>query len=266
MLSVPHAGRDYPAEMRALARLDPRQLRSLEDRHADALIAKAVGTAPALVATTPRVWIDLNRDEREFDPAMVTGATQVVPMASSKVRGGLGLVPRRIARGGDIWRGPLDEAEINARIAQVHRPYHAALSAELAAAHARFGVAILLDIHSMPPIADRNGEGAPRIVIGDRFGKAAQGRFTARALAEAEAFEFATAVNAPYAGGHILERHTAPHAGIHGLQIEIDRTLYLDPALDDTGAGLPLVQTFIEALVRALIEEALAAPMALAAE
>jgi N-formylglutamate amidohydrolase len=253
--------------MAELARVGPRQLRPLEDRYADALITDAVAWGvQAIVANVPRAWIDLNRQEREFDPAMMAGSGASEPLLTAKVRGGLGLIPRRVARAGEIWRRPIAVQDLALRIAEAHRPYHAALSHMLEQARARFGVAVLIDLHSMPPIVDRNGEGVPQIVIGDRFGKSAHGRFTSCALAEAEAFDLRAAVNAPYAGGHILERHAAPSQGIHAVQIEVDRALYLDAALDQPSVGTARMQRFVAGLAIALAGEALGADLSIAAE
>ena len=266
LISVPHAGRDYPAALPEMTRLGMPQLLPLEDRYADLMLADAVAEgAQAIVCHVPRLLIDLNRDVREFDPAMIEGDAGAVPLASAKVRGGLGLVPRKV-RGGEIWRHKLPASELHLRIADIHRPYHAALADRLAVMKQRFGVAVLLDLHSMPPVVDRSGEGAPQIVIGDRFGRSAHGRFTARALAELEAAGYATSVNVPYAGGHILDRHGSPGGGVHAIQIEIDRRLYLDSSLDQPGPGLAAVRRLIARLVQALADEACALPFAIAAE
>jgi N-formylglutamate amidohydrolase len=267
VISVPHAGRHYPAEMAALARIGPHKLRPLEDRYADALIAHTVDQGvQAIVAQLPRAWIDLNRDEREFDPEMISGCVENEPLRTAKVRGGLGLIPRRVARLGEIWRRPISADDLATRIAQVHRPYHIGLADLLIRARARFGVAVLIDLHSMPSVADHSSRGAPEIVIGDRFGRSAAGRFTACAVVEAEGFGFRAAVNTPYAGGYILERHGAPLRGIHAIQIEIDRALYLDQLQDQTTGNTAQIQNFVAQVAMALADEALGAGLAIAAE
>ena len=267
LISVPHAGRRYPAPVAGLVRLGMAELLPLEDRYADLLADTAIAHGvQALIARVPRLWIDLNRDVREYDPAMLNGAIDPPPMMTAKVRGGLGLIPRKIARGGEIWRTKLGAEDVAERIASLHRPYHVRLDAMLKATHARFGVAVLIDIHSMPPLVDRTGEGAPQIVIGDRFGKSADGRFTACALALVEGRGIAASVNSPYAGGHILERHGAPGKGIHALQLEVDRRLYLDFTLAREGAGLRAMQLLICELIEVLCDEARRPSYAIAAE
>jgi len=260
VLSVPHAGRDYPAALAGALRVPAAALAGLEDRHIDAVARAALGAETMLVQRRARAWIDLNRSEDERDPRIDEGADAAAqPIQSAKLRSGLGLVPRRVAGAGELWRRRFTAAEVAARIADDHRPYHAALAALLAAARARFGIAVLLDLHSMPPIL-----GGPRLVIGDRFGRAAAARFVARM--EAETSGVATALNSPYAGGHILATHAAPARGIHAIQLEVDRALYLDRALDRPGPGLAPTAALLRRIVDALADEALAGALPVAAE
>ncbi len=263
VLSVPHAGRRHPPEMLPLLRAGPAGLRALEDRHVDAVALGARGGRTTLVQGVARAWIDLNRGEDERDPAVDEGADPTgQPARSPKLRSGLGLVPRRVPATGEIWRRKLSDADVRARIAHAHRPYHQALGETLMAARARFGVAVLLDLHSMPPL----GPGAARVVIGDRFGRAAGARFVARAEAAALSAGLRVALNSPYAGGHVLDRHASPMRGVHGLQLELDRSLYLDRRLDLPGPGLAATVALVEATIAALEEEALAGGLAQAAE
>ena len=160
----------------------------------------------------------------------------------------------RAATAGDLWRRRFTDAESAARIADDHRPYHAALAAALAATRARFGIAVLVDLHSMPPLGP---EGA-RIVIGDRFGRSAGDRFVARAMAVAAATEPRTVLNAPYAGAHILDRHGKPADGIHAMQVEA--------RIDLPGLGMATTAALVARLVAALADEALIDSRRLAAE
>ena len=267
IISIPHAGRCYPHAMQALARLPEARLRPLEDRYADALATTAFASGvQGVVANTARAWIDLNRDAQECDPGLIDMPYGATPLVSAKVRGGLGLIPRRITGGGDIWRHRITATDVANRIAQHHKPYHDALDERLTRAWARFGVVVLLDIHSMPPLPENGNGRPPQIVIGDSFGRTAHDRFTARAAAIAEQHGFATALNHPYAGGHILARHAQPQHGRHAIQIEVDRGLYLDAALDQPSERLEAVQRFIAQLAFGLIDEALERPLAIAAE
>jgi N-formylglutamate amidohydrolase len=260
VLSVPHAGRAYPLPLRAALKGPVASLLPLEDRHADTLALAARGIETLFVATRPRAWIDLNRAEHERDPRIDEGAEPVAEAAQSiKLRSGLGLVPRR-AGGAELWRRRFAAEEVQARIEQDHRPYHGALAQALAAARARFGVAVLIDVHSMPPLAP----GGARLVIGDRFGRSSAARFVARIEAVAHAARVRTALNTPYAGGHVLERHAEPANNVHAIQLEFDRSLYLDRRRDAPGPGLEATAALLRAIIDAVADEAL--PLADAAQ
>lgn len=265
VISVPHAGRDYPAAMRAALRAPVNALLPLEDRYVDALARAARGEETMAIQRMPRAWIDLNRSELERDPLLDDGANPTrQPAPSLKLRSGLGLVPRRVGSVNEIWRGRLRAGDVAARIERDHRPYHAAIADALRAARARFGTAVLVDLHSMPPLGPV-GEAA-QIVFGDRFGRSAAARFVARIEAVADAHGVAHALNTPYAGGHILDLHGDPVRGIHAVQIEFDRRLYLDAMLDQPGPGLPAAADLLREMLAALADEALGTRDAIAAE
>lgn len=262
VISVPHAGRDYGADWTALLRPPVEKIMALEDRHADAL-ARTVTRAPVLIARKPRVYIDLNRNPAEIDPGLVEGAIASRLMLTPKVRSGLGLVPRRLADIGELWRGRLNLAEVEARIEGVHRPFHDAVAALLHRALEQNGVAVLLDLHSMPRLTG-SGEA---VVIGNRFGQSAGAWATARTVALLTQHGLSWRENSPYAGGYVTERHGTPARGIHALQLEIDRSLYLDDALDQPHPHrLPKLQALVTDLVDELAAAALDAALPLAAE
>lgn len=240
LLAVPHAGRCYPDEVVARARVPMERLRALEDRHADRLVGQAVAEgATAIVAHVARAAIDLNRDPREIDPAMIDEplpAEALLPTA--KVRAGLGLFPRRLPSCGELWRGRMSRAEAEQRIAATHMPYHDAIAQRIAATRAIFGAAVLIDCHSMPPLPVRQAGGPVRVVIGDRFGAGASTALVDLTLAMVEGVGLRAARNHPYAGGYTIDRHGRPRRNVHAIQIEYDRSLYLDAALDAPAANL----------------------------
>lgn len=269
VIAVPHAGRDYPREMLAMARVDRSVLEGLEDRHADLLVAPTVAAgATVFVARLARAWVDLNRGDHEIDRTMIAPPLPAADVDETiRVRGGLGLVPRRVAGRTELWRRPLSRAELDARIGGTLRPWHAALAAALAAARARFGVAVLLDLHSMPPLpATRTDEPAARLVIGDRHGASAGPGYRAAMLAVAAQAGVPVALNRPYAGGRTLEEHGRPGAQVHAVQLEVDRSLYLDRALREAGAGLAETALLVARVAAALAEAALSPALPVAAE
>ncbi len=263
VVSVPHAGRDYPAAMSPLLNVPVSRLTTLEDRYVDAVATGAVQDETMLVALRARGWIDLNRSAtRDRDPQIDAGAP-VTAARSDKVRSGIGLVPRRAGGAENMWRRKLTDTEVADRIARDHAPYHAAVDAALHAARARFGIAILLDLHSMPPLT---GSSPAQIVLGDRFGRSCAGRFTDATANVVRAHGLPMAINQPYAGGHILSAHGNPRAGIHAIQVEIDRRLYLDTAFDRPGPGLAQTVELIRVVIDELADTALGHAHPLAAE
>ena len=253
VISIPHAGRAYPPECGAMTRVPLERLMRLEDRFADTLAKGCIRAGMRVItAQTPRLWIDLNRAESDFDPQMMLPPLPAVPFTSQKVRQGLGLVPARLSGVGDIWREKLSQTDLAARIEHVHRPYHAAVADSLNEAQRRFGCAVLLDVHSMPPI---KGDDAPDVVIGDRFGRTADARISDCARAVCENAGLRVAINTPYAGGYVLERHGRPHANIHAVQIEFDRRLYLDTAQEQPSARCAQIQALVATLAHALVKE-----------
>jgi N-formylglutamate amidohydrolase len=259
LLSVPHAGREYPNEIYDQLRLPPASLARLEDRYADYLSRDAIAAGiPTIVALRPRAWIDLNRDPRDMDQEMLAPADRDYGITPGiKTRGGLGLVPRRLSGEGDIWRRLFSGAEIAARVENFHRPYHQRISTILAEMRARFGGAILLDLHSMPPLEGSFGNPPAAFVVGDVFGKSASGQVSETLLAHIKQAGFRGQLNHPYAGDYILRTHGAVARNIHAVQLEVDRALYLDQNLQLPGPRLAQITALVANLCRALAHNGL---------
>ncbi len=275
LISIPHAGRMYPDKLLKNLNVRPAELLRLEDRYADRLAADAIASGfPAIIAHRPRAWIDLNRKNSEIDPDIVNGiSASELPAPTRKQRGGLGLIPRRLNMIGELWVNRWEIADIQNRIETYHEPYHQAITKLLGQIRDKFGVALLLDLHSMPPldvsVDQRKKAGGPddgdNIVIGDRFGGSAGGRFSELAVAYFQEHGFHAQLNHPYSGGYILERHGAPDSGIHALQIEVDRACYLDQTLNEPSEKRARISQNIEKLMQVLASQ-LAGQFLLAAE
>lgn len=225
VLTVPHAGRFYPSVLDRMARVPRAVLERLEDRHADALAATAAAQGFAvLVASVARAFIDLNRSEDEWDSLLVgDDRPRIAP--AHRVRAGLGLVPRRLMPEGELWQRPLRRFELEQRINAIHRPWHGEIERLLGLARsAGAGRAVLIDLHSMPT----QPGGSPQFVVGDRHGLTASSELVDRLLAEGEGAGLSVARNAPYAGAHTIQRHANRRAGVEAVQVEFDRSLYLD--------------------------------------
>lgn len=257
LVSVPHAGRSYPDSLLTRMRDPHWSTIRLEDRlvdHVAELVARESGAA-LLVAHAPRAMIDLNRSPDDIDWDMIEGGAPRGRPAppGRRSRSGLGLVPRRLAGLGEIWRGRLARPELDERIAQVHRPYHQALGLALEALRDRWGMALLVDLHSMPPLKTRLQEApAPEFVIGDRFGVSCDPAISERAGAFLAGHGRVHARNRPYAGGYVLERHAQPTRGIHCLQLEVCRSAYLDAGLVEPSARMAGLARLLAGLVRDL--------------
>lgn len=262
-VTVPHAGRDYPTGLADRLAVPFGRIRPLEDRYADLLVDHVVAAGHrVLIARTPRLMIDLNRGETDFTTAAVNGARSPAPRPSHRARGGLGLVPDRLGMT-QLWKAPVEAGDLTQRLAQIHRPWHMTVASALATARDRHGRAVLIDVHSMPTL---QGAQAAHIVIGDRHGASAAPEITAAAVAVFRGHGLRVAVNVPYAGAYTLDRHGAPAQGVSALQIEIDRALYLDAALDRPGRGLSAMQGVIAGLVTRLAKLEPATGWLLAAE
>ena len=267
VLSVPHAGRAYSPALLAAARLHRSVLESLEDRFVDRLVWRAVEAgATAFIALAPRAEIDLNREEEEIDPSLIVPPPRTSARASPRTRGGLGLIPSRINGAGAIWRQRIPAAELERRLRDIHRPYHSAIAEALAAARARFGAAMLLDCHSMPPRHHAEGHPGPQIVIGDRHGSTSAIGHREAALNAALRRGYRAQLNPPYAGGHGVARHGRPAEHMHALQMEIDRSAYLDVELRAPGPGFAASCRLVSSVVAALEDRLFGTAEGLAAE
>ena len=265
LIAVPHAGRDYPDEVTDGMRDPAYAALRLEDRLVDQLaeaVAQATG-AGLLVAHAPRAMLDLNRSPDDVDWSMVAGGAPDHgggaarhSLANRRARGGLGIVPRRLSGLGEIWKGRVERTALDARIAGIHAPYHAALGRALEDVRDRWGAALLVDLHSMPPLPARPvGQPAAEFVIGDRFGASCGRELVAAAFAYFEAQARPAAHNRPYAGGYVLDRHAAPSRRIHAIQLEVCRASYLDATLSQSSGRAAGVARLIAGLVRVLAAE-----------
>ena len=261
LIAAPHGGRAYPEQVDASLRNPGVAKLRLEDRLVDELAQSVadISGAALLVAHAPRAMLDLNRAPDDLDWSMIgdsrpRGAAH--SSANRRARNGLGLVPRRVSGVGEIWRGPLSEGDVAARIAGIHEPYHRALSRALSDIRKAWGVAVLLDLHSMPPLPARHqGERGIEFVIGDRFGASCDDQVTSRTIYFFGRHERGVAHNRPYAGGYVLDRHGRPAVGIHALQLEVCRSLYLDARFENSSARMPGLARLLADLVRSLADE-----------
>ncbi len=228
VFASPHSGRDYPWSFLRGTVLDDHTIRSSEDAFVDRLFDCVPQFGAAFLrAGAPRAYVDLNRACDELDPALIEGVSK--RSHNPRIASGLGVVPRVVSNGRAIYRGKLPMSEAERRITRIWRPYHAKLADLLSQSRAQFGSSILIDCHSMPHEAVRNSKSKPpEIVIGDRFGASASSDIVDQVEAAFERTGLRVARNAPFAGAYIAQHYGRPSQNQHAIQIEIDRSVYMD--------------------------------------
>ncbi len=250
VFASPHSGRTYPQSFMAMSRLGPTSLRRSEDAFVDELFSGAVALgAPLIAARFPRAFLDANRAPAEIDTAMFDGHLPIaVDAPSPRVTAGLGVIPRIVRDGAEIYRAKLSPLEAQERLARLYRPYHAALAQLIAATREIFGVAVVIDCHSMPSAA-----AIPDIVLGDRYGMAAAPLVTRAAELALEKQGFSHVRNAPYAGGYTTLLHGRRDRDVHALQVEINRALYLDEERIERAPGFEQVYHRLTSAITQLV-------------
>lgn len=261
VLNSPHSGRVYPADFLAVSRLDAHALRRSEDCYVDDLFAEIVPLGcPLIKAHFPRAYLDVNREAYELDPTMFEDQLPAhVNTSSIRVAGGLGTIPRIVADAEEIYRAPLRFAEAGARIRALYFPYHRCLEAIVSRTARIFGHALLIDCHSMPSAASgamiADFTPRPDFVLGDRYGSTCSPAITDVMEKLLDQRGYSVARNKPYAGGYITQSYGRPAAGIHALQLEINRALYMDEeTLEHHGGYYRLAEDLVE-VMRLLIAE-----------
>ncbi len=255
LFNSPHSGRRYPTAFLAASRLSERAIRGSEDTLVDELFLPAVEHgAPLLRAHFPRAWLDVNREPYELDPRMFAGPLpSYANVRSARVTGGLGTIARIVSDSEEIYARPLQVEEGLGRIEAVYMPYHETLRRLLTRTFAAFGCAVLVDCHSMPSaIRGTATRGRPDFVLGDRFGASCAGELTdcAEALLARRGYDVSR--NKPYAGGFITEHYGRPQRGLHALQVEVNRGLYLNEQTLQKKPGFDRVRADLEAVVLAM--------------
>ena len=251
VFNSPHSGNIYPPAFLSAARLDLAQLRRSEDSFVDQLFTGVVRQGfPLMRAHFPRCYVDVNREPYELDPRMFDGRLpSFANTRSMRVAGGLGTVARVVGDAQEIYhqRIPVDDAL--RRIEGLYKPYHRALRRLVTRVHRDFGTAILVDCHSMPSLAGSRDE-RPRadIVLGDRYGTSCVAGVTDVVETTLHDLGYSVSRNKPYAGGFITEHYGNPPAGLHAIQLEINRALYMDERQFEPIASFGRLAADLEAL------------------
>ncbi|MEM9433690.1 MAG: N-formylglutamate amidohydrolase [Pseudomonadota bacterium] len=257
VFASPHSGRQYPWAFLRKSVLDEQMIRSSEDAFVDLLIeTSATCGAPMLAAIMPRAYLDLNRAPDELDPAVIDGAKRATH--NPRIASGLGVIPRVVSNGREIYRGKMKLSEANARIANYWRPYHDQLQTLLDATRNEFGEAILVDCHSMPHEATdailRPGFPRAEIILGDRFGASASSTLVDQVEDIFLNAGLKVSRNAPFAGAYITQHYGRPSKRQHAIQIEIDRSLYMNEQLVRPNGNFKAFQKLMQSIVAEISE------------
>lgn len=253
----PHSGRVYPRAFVEDSRLDAQTLRRSEDCYVDELFQPVTSLgAPLLAAQFPRAYLDVNREPYELDPELFSEPLPEFANAQSmRVIGGLGTIARVVSDSEEIYDRPIALSSAYERIDRLYRPFHEALSALLDEARKRFGYVVLVDCHSMPSASiSQPSPMRPDFVLGDRFGISCDGRLTREFRNLAREAGYQTQLNRPYAGGYITEYYGRPNDGQHAIQIEINRSLYLNERTFQRSSDFDRMRTDLMTISMRLIE------------
>ncbi len=245
LFNSPHSGRIYPESFLAESCLDNFTIRISEDCFVDLLFNKVVKLGASLMAANfPRSFLDVNRERYELDPEMFfEPLPEFIPKPSTRVLAGLGTIPKVVAANVNIYSGRIHLDEAFRRIEALYVPYHQHLEDKLYAMRDRFGFAVLIDCHSMPgKLKFFNGGEQPDFILGDQYGHSCANAFVEYAAERLLQKGYNVSLNRPYSGGFITAHYGRPSENIHSLQIEINRSLYLDEITLETTHNFTALQ------------------------
>jgi N-formylglutamate amidohydrolase len=255
IFNSPHSGSVYPYDFLSASRIDLPTLRRSEDSFMDELITDLSGRGfPTVRVNFPRSYVDVNREPYELDPRMFSGRLpSFANTRSMRVAGGLGTIPRVVGDGQEIYRERLSVDDALSRIEALYKPYHRALRRLINKVHQAFGTVVVVDCHSMPSIGvSRDEPRRPDVVIGDRYGTSCAPLLPDTVENTMSRLGYSVGRNKPYAGGFITEHYGNPAAGLHAIQLELNRAIYMDERRREKGPRFAQVAADFAALADAL--------------
>jgi N-formylglutamate deformylase len=250
IFNSPHSGCVYPREFLIASRLDLETLRRSEDSFVDELFAGVVRRGhPLMRAHFPRCYVDVNREPYELDPRMFDGRLpSFANTRSMRVAGGLGTIARVVGDSQEIYGRRLSVDDALRRIEALYKPYHRGLRRLFTRVHRDLGAAVLIDCHSMPSAGGKDERPRADVVLGDRYGTSCAPAISETIEATLRSLGYSASRNKPYAGGFITEHYGSPAAGLHSIQLEINRGLYMDERRYERSASFDQVGADLETL------------------
>jgi N-formylglutamate amidohydrolase len=255
IFNSPHSGSIYPDAFLEASRIDVATLRRSEDSFMDELIGGLTDRGfPVVRVNFPRSYVDVNREPYELDPRMFSGRLpSFANTRSMRVAGGLGTIPRVVGDGQEIYRERLAVDDALSRIETLYKPYHRALRRLINKVHQSFGTVIVVDCHSMPSVGvSRDEPRRPDVVIGDRYGTSCAALLPDQVEETMSRLGYSVGRNKPYAGGFITEHYGNPASGLHTIQLELNRAIYMDERRREKGPRFAQVAADFATLAEAL--------------
>ncbi len=261
VLDSPHSGTHYPDDFGHACELPV--LRRAEDTHVEKLYDFAPGLGAHWVeALFPRSYLDANRNVTEMDVTLFAepwpGEVEGDPALMAKVRLGKGLIWRTTDEGLAIYKRKLTGGEVQARIDNCWKPYHAAVATAIDTAHLTHGYSIHINCHSMPAVASANatdfpGEKHADFVVGDRDGRTANIALSQLICEHLRGLGYSVAYNHPYKGVELVRRYSNPAQQRHSIQLEINRKLYMDEQTLEMTQDFGLLKADLLSLTKRLL-------------
>ena len=259
VFDIPRSGREYPSDFRTSVSFD--DLHSSVSKHLETLYGDVVEHgATWLYARFPNAYIDANRNELDIDPDTLDGAWPGELAPTDKSRAGIGLIPQVVRGKLPLYAGKLSVADVQARLQHYYWPYHHALADLLKGLRDEYGVAYHLSCHSMGSIIPAGGKGAGELRsefdLGDRHGTTADPAFVDFLQRSLQDLGYQVTRNVHFAGAEAIRKHGRPDEGIHSVQIEMRRNLYMNEATGEAGANFDQVRRDMTALAAKVAEYA----------
>ncbi len=255
----PHSGLEYPPDFQPDA--PRRAILTTWDAFVDELFVGVPSAGATLLAATfPRAYIDANRAETDIDPALLDAPWPGPVEITDYTRRGMGLIRRLALPDVPMYVHRLPVAAIRHRIEHYYRPYRHALQEAIDGLMRRHRAVWHFNCHSMKSRGNamNRDQGAPRpdIVVSDRDGTTAPPELTAWVAEYFAGRGFAVKINDPYRGGDLVRTHGLPRERRFSIQLELNRSLYLDEGLFQRSANFARLQSELTLFARAVADRA----------
>ncbi len=256
VFDIPRSGSDYPREFQSPAPFDA--VRRSVSMYVEELYSGAPDHgATWLYALFPNVYIDANRHELDVDRAWLEGDWTEPLEPSDKSLRGMGLIPHVCGKGDVALQDtPITVADLQHRLDHYYWPYHNELTAIIEGFRERHGVAFHVSCHSMSSVGGKAVADAGRVRsdfdIGTRNGTTTAPEFADVVVEHLKGFGYDVTRDEHFIGAESVRKHGNPDGGIHSLQIEINRSIYMDEDSYRRGNRFTEIQGHLSRLARRL--------------